>query len=117
MSTSHEKAKKILYEKLEYADSLIQKIMTESSLTSEEEIGTLFTNIQERLKGIPGTDDAELPKIEDVYVNLIIGIMSQDMLESKDDIGRLITAIKKRIEHFDRYFTQLEKGTLQSPFE
>ena len=117
MSAPQEKAKKILYDKLQYADTLIGKIMAESSLTPSDEIGTLFTHIQERLKGIGGSDDVELTQIEDVYVNLIVGIMSQDMLESKDAIGRLIAAVKKRIEHFDRYFAELGKGTLKSPFE
>lgn len=116
MSTPEEKAKKILYDKLQYADTIIQKIMTEFSLASDDEIAKLFAEIQERLKGIGGSDDTELALLEDVYVNVIVGIMSQDMLESKDAIGRLTAAIKKRIENFDLFFEQLEKGTLESPF-
>jgi signal transduction protein with GAF and PtsI domain len=116
MSTPAEKAKKLLHDKLQSAESIVNRIMTESSLTPKDEIAALFTNIQERLKGIGISDDVELTQLEDVYVNLIVGVMSQDMLESDDEIKRLTEAIGKRIENFDQYFEQLEKGTLDGPF-
>ena len=116
MSTPADKTKKLLHDKLQFANVAISKIMSDHSLTPEDKIAVLFTNIQERLKGIGGSDDVELIQLEDVYVNLIIGVMAQDTLGSDDQISRLTAAIGKRIEHFDRYFEQLEKGTLQHPF-
>lgn len=116
MSTPAEKMKKLLHDKLQFTDSVISKIMAETSLTPEDKIAALFTNIQERLKGIGGSENVEQAQLEDVYVNLIIGIMAQDMLGSDDQISRLTVAISKRIEHFDLYFEQLEKGTLKGPF-
>ena len=116
MNTPPEKAKKSLHDKLQSAESIVGKIMNEFSLTPTDKIDALFMNIQERLRGIGGSDDVELAQLEDVYVNLIIGVMSQDVLESDDEISRLTAAIRKRIENFELYFEQLEKGTLKSPF-
>jgi hypothetical protein len=116
MSTACEKTKKILYDKLTAAEKVISEIMVSCSLTPNDKIALLLSNIQVRIHGMEDPEDETLSELQDLYVNLIIGVMSQDMLESTGEIGLLHTAIRKRIEDFDLYFEKLEKGTLKGPF-
>jgi len=116
MSTAREKLKKILYDKLVAAERVMNEIMTSCSLTPEDKIALLLSNIQVRLHGIGNTEDAVLSELQDIYVNLIIGVMSQDMLESTNEIVSLSTAIRKRLDNFELYFEHMEKGTLTRPF-
>lgn len=116
MSTTREKNKKILYDKLTYAEKVIGEIMTTCSLSPEDKLGLLLSNIYFRLRGVEGSQDVASVELQDIYVNLIIGVMSQDMLESSDEISLLQAAIKKRIDDFEHYFEQLEKGPFKGPF-
>ena len=116
MCTTREKTKKILYDKLTAAETVINEMMTSCSLTSDDKIALLLSNIQIRLHGIEDSEDETLHELQDIYVNLIIGVMSQDMLESSDEISLLYASIRKRIEKFDLYFEKLEKGTFKGPF-
>ena len=116
MSTTREKTKKILHDKLTAAEMIINEIMNTCSLTSDDKIALLLANIQVRLHGIEDSEDESLVELQDIYVNLIIGVMSQDMLESSDEINLLYASVRKRIENFDLYFEALEKGTFKGPF-
>ena len=116
MCTTREKTKKILYDKLTAAERVINEIMHSCSLTSDDKIALLLSNIQVRLHGTEDSEDELLVELQDIYLNLIIGVMSQDMLESSDEISLLHASIRKRIENFDLYFETLEKGTFKGPF-
>jgi len=116
MCTTSEKTKKILYDKLTAAERVVNEMMASCSLTSDDKIALLLSNIRVRLHGREDSEDESLVELQDIYVNLIIGVMSQDMLESSDEISLLYASIQKRIENFDLYFEQLEKGTFKNPF-
>lgn len=116
MATARDKAKRILYDKLTAAENAVSEIMSSCSLTPDDKIALLLSNIQVRLHGMDHSENEALIELQDLYVNLIIGVMSQDMLESTDEINLLNTALRRRIEDFDLYFEKLEKGTLNGPF-
>ena len=116
MTTSRDKTKNILRDKLERAENVIAGVMNEYALSPDDKIDLLLLNIQERVKNVAVSDHDELSQLEDLYVNLIVGVMSQDMLAADDEIALLITAIRKRLDNLDLYYEQLEKGTLKGPF-
>jgi len=114
-----EKVKKQLLEKLQVAESIIEKIFGECRFKEDEKISALLEDIQTRLQGAKISADAQLQYtyLEDIYVNMVVGIMDQDMLSSQDEIALLVESIKKRIDNFDLYFEKLEKNTLERPFD
>jgi hypothetical protein len=118
MSSSREKTKKFLHEKLLFAEQIISRIIDENAFKPEDVISKLLLDIQSRLNGakVSATKPDEYIELEDIYVNVIIGIMSQDLLAPDDEIKLLMQGIKKRVENFDEYFEKLEKGELKEPF-
>lgn len=113
-----DKVRKQLLEKLQAAESVIEKICKECNLDDETKITVMLDDIQSRLKGEKVSTDAQLMHsyLEDIYVNMLVGIMDQDMLSPQDSISLLVRSIKKRIDNFECYFEKLEKNELERPF-
>ncbi|HEC87916.1 MAG TPA: hypothetical protein ENI52_01210 [Thermoplasmata archaeon] len=114
----HDKAKKLVYEKLKSAEALIAKIMDESSLKTDDEISLLLDDIQLRLVGsrVPIGKKYDYIELESIYVNIIVGVMDQDLLTPDDKISMLFASIHKRLANFDLYFEKLRKNDLKGPF-
>ena len=117
--STREKIKKDLYNKLTRADEILNILVDEMNFQQDEQISKVIEEIQYRLKGIQTTSESgkiEYVELEDMYLNVIIGVMDQDQLAPDDEMKYLLKSIHARIEHFERYFESLSKGSLKGPF-